>query len=230
VVLSAKGDAEGAFEQLREAVRLDPEDVRPRRNFARLCSAKGKLEEAGRLWREILRMEPHSSEAADALGAVLEQQGQMPAAVGFYRQAIEADPRNIESRKHLALALLAAGQTGEAVAQWREMLRLQPDDIVALNALAWIEATSGDSRFRNGKEAVALAQKAVQLLPDKSPDLLDTLAAAYAENGQFAEAAATASAAVKLAETAQNNDLAEKLRARIRCYESKTPYRENPSR
>ncbi len=61
-------------------------------------------------------------------------------------------------------------------------------DKSALNALAWLLATCPESEIRNGPKAVAHALKACALDEWKSPELLDTLAAAYAEAGNFAEA------------------------------------------
>ncbi len=56
-------------------------------------------------------------------------------------------------------------------------------------ARAWIWATCPDSRYRDGKQAVESATRACELTGWKSPDELDTLAAAYAESGDFTAAA-----------------------------------------
>ena len=57
-----------------------------------------------------------------------------------------------------------------------------------MNNLAYLLATTADSKVRNPKEAVAMAQKAVDAEPDQ-PAYLDTLAAAYFEAGQPDKAA-----------------------------------------
>ncbi len=63
-----------------------------------------------------------------------------------------------------------------------------PDNHEAYNALAWIHATSSNAAIRNGDEAVALATKACELTGFKKAEALDTLAAAYAEQGNFKKA------------------------------------------
>src|SRR5260370_17704545 len=84
------------------------------------------------------------------------------------------------------------GEISDAIAAWKQTLHFDSDNIEALNALAWARATCVDPELRDGKEAVALAQRAVRLSRDENPVLLRTLAAAYAENGQFSEAVSTA--------------------------------------
>ena len=69
---------------------------------------------------------------------------------------------------------------------------LQPNDAPALRRAAWVLATSPDATIRNGGEALAFAVRAVELSGGKDARMLDTLAAAYAEKGQFADAALTA--------------------------------------
>lgn len=54
------------------------------------------------------------------------------------------------------------------------------------DSFAWILATTEDPKVRDGKKAVRLAKKAVEI--DRSAMNLDTLAAAYAETGDFRKA------------------------------------------
>ena len=65
----------------------------------------------------------------------------------------------------------------------------------SLNNVAWIRAAHPLSQYRNGRAAVELAERAKSLGPVDS-NLLDTLAAAYAECGQFDDAKAAAKQAI----------------------------------
>ena len=67
----------------------------------------------------------------------------------------------------------------------------EQDQWSAQNALAWILSTSADPNIRNGNEAVQWAQKAIDNEGNSSVDILDTLAAAYAEKGDFLMAVTT---------------------------------------
>ena len=57
---------------------------------------------------------------------------------------------------------------------------------------AWLLATSPESSSSSGAEAVQLAQRAVELSDGDEPTYLDTLAAACARVGRFADAVKTA--------------------------------------
>jgi len=70
-------------------------------------------------------------------------------------------------------------------------------DAPSMNNLASLLAMSTDPKIRNPKEAVSLAQKAVEMESD-NPTYLDTLAAAYFEAGQREKAAETERRALTL--------------------------------
>ena len=82
--------------------------------------------------------------------------------------------------------------------------------------------------MRNGREAVELAQRACKLTDDKQPQLLGTLAAAYAEAGRFPEAVATAEKAAALAEEGKQTELAARNKALAERYRSGQPARDVP--
>lgn len=96
-------------------------------------------------------------------------------------------------------------------------------DIQALNGLAWLLATCANPAVRDGDTAVKLAQTAVAATNRKDPTILDTLAAAYAETGQFTNAVSAQKAALVLL---QDETTKRVYTNRLRLYESTTPYRE----
>jgi hypothetical protein len=75
---------------------------------------------------------------------------------------------------------------------------------------------------------VELTQQAEQLAGGESPQLLDTLAAAYAEAGRYPEAVEAARRALNLPATQNNQPLAEAIQARLKLYETGSPYHEKP--
>ena len=80
--------------------------------------------------------------------------------------------------------------------------------------------------MRNGKEAVALALKAAELTRYQEPSVLATLAAAYAETGDFTQAAETARKAAQLAEDTQQGEIASVIRDQLDGYLKNQPYRD----
>jgi hypothetical protein len=113
-----------------------------------------------------------------------------------------SSPENpeLKMRMELAIQLDKAGKFAEAIQEYREAARLYPNDPMALNNLAWSLAANPRRELRNGKEAVRLASKAVELTGWQQPTFIGTLAAAYAEDGQFAKA-------VEMAEKARDMHL-----------------------
>jgi hypothetical protein len=92
------------------------------------------------------------------------------------------------------------------------------------NNLAWALATCPDASLRNGAKAVRLAREANQLSGGKNPLILRTLAAACAENGQFAEAVVTAGLALQQAAIQHNTALVNSLETQSKFYEAGQPF------
>ena len=118
------------------------------------------------------------------------------------------------------------GQPRDGLAEWREGLRRQPDSVQILTDAAWLLATARDGSLRNGAEAVTLAQHAVELTGSRQPEILGTLAAAYAETGQFAQAIETEQRAATLAGQEGNQALAHALNDRLELLQAHAPIRQ----
>ena len=119
-------------------------------------------------------------------------------------------------------ALLALGRRAEAVADYQKALELRPKDPLILNNLALDLATAPEDKVRNGKRAVELATQAAALTEYKQDYILSTLAAAYAESGDFETAEKWSAKAVELA-TKQHSDA---LKKELESYKARKPWRE----
>ena len=96
------------------------------------------------------------------------------------------------------------------------------------NSLARLLATCPQEGLRDGTEAVELAERACELTGQRVPEILDTLAAAYAETGQFDRAVETAERAVELALQRGNAEFADQVKHRLQLYRAQQPYRAPP--
>jgi len=197
-----------------------------RTNLAVALAKVGKLDEALGQLRKALEADAGYAPTHYNLGLVFSRRGDAQGAIGEWRRALELDPKYAEAQQSLGDALDAQGRTAEALTHWREGIRLQPNDAPALRRAAWVMATSPDAAIRNGGEAVAFAVRAVELCGGKDARMLDTLAAAYAEKGQFADAALTARRALALAAQENRPALADEIRSRIALYEADRPFRD----
>jgi hypothetical protein len=97
-----------------------------------------------------------------------------------------------------------------------------------LNNQAWTFATSPAANIRNGTRAVALAERACELTHYQKTIYVGTLAAAYAEAGQFDEAMAAAEKACTLAEKSGEPNLLQRNRELLALYRRHQPYHETP--
>ena len=99
----------------------------------------------------------------------------------------------------MASAYAQAGRAREAVAELDALLRARPDSPALEVALAWLLATADDAQVRDGARALQLAEDADRRTNHDDPDVLNALAAAYAETGRFSEAVDTAERALAAA-------------------------------
>lgn len=194
--------------------------------LADFLQAQGRLDEARVHYQEGLAEMPYSALAHNNLGNNYSMQHNWEAARQEYERALKDNPRCAEAHNNFGTLLMINGNAQDALAHWEEAVRLRPDWVEPLNNLAWSRATHPDSRFRNGSEAVILAQKAVQLSRSKDPQHLDTLAAAYAENGMFDDAIRTAQTALTLGAGSTNASLSGAIREHLALYEQRKPFRE----
>ena len=105
----------------------------------------------------------------------------------------------------------SAGKTKEAVR--------------AYNFIGWAFAMSPKDNLLDPEAAIAFAKHAVEITKEQDPSALDTLAAAQAANGKYKEAAQTAQAAIKLANSQDNKPLADAISERLQLYQKEKPYR-----
>jgi Flp pilus assembly protein TadD len=121
-------------------------------------------------------------------------------------------PMKSEVAMHLQLAgqLAGEGKIEAAIQNYRQALAVDSNNPEILNNLALILATANKPELRDGQEAVRLATKAVELTGSREPIMIGTLAAAYAETGQFTNAVEMANTAVVLAALTGQEDVVAK--------------------
>jgi tetratricopeptide (TPR) repeat protein len=224
-VFSRSGRLDDALAEFRQALAIQP--VYPDANVhcGLLLLKKGLTDEAIAEFQKALDIEPEHAHAHSNLGYVLALRGRSDEAMEHCRKALEVWPECTDAHHNLSVLLAEQGKWLESLAQSREALRYCPQSISFLNATARTLATCPDAQVRNGAESVTLAERAIALSPIEDPDLLDTLAAAYAEAGRFDEAVQTAARALKLASAEKQNALADAVRERLKLYRARKPFR-----
>jgi TPR repeat protein len=94
----------------------------------------------------------------------------------------------------------------------------------AANGLAWSLAVNHDATLRDGKEAVSWANKACEATEFKDSSRIDTLAAAYAEAGDFAQAIKYQQMALERTEA--KSEARTRMQDRLKLYQQGLPFYE----
>lgn len=239
-----KHEYDQAIADFGEAIRLDPKNGTPYHNRARVFRDLKDYDRALADFDMAIRLKGPSETTrvmsdTDLAGADSSQminslslayftrgytwlaKGDFEKALADYDEAIRRDARH-EKPRLFRRELLAKMQAWDKLAaDCQEALTRDAKDANALNALARLRATCPDETFRNGQEAVELAQKASDLRQGKDAGSLDTLAAAYAEAGDFDQAIATQQKAIS---QAKGNVIGE-FEARLKLYRDRQPFR-----
>jgi Flp pilus assembly protein TadD len=215
-----------AVRHFEDTLKLNPSDADAHDRLGAALAQQGQTAQAVRYFEQALRLNPRLAQAHAHLGVAQLRLGRADAAVASLSRAVQLQPTSAASHDNLGLALAAVGRPHDAAVHYETALRLDPANVAATNHLARLLATCPDDGVRNGARAVALAEPACRLTGGRNAGLLDTLAAAYAEAGQFDEAVATAEQAAAVATEAGRPDLADMYRARGKHYQEHRPLRD----
>jgi tetratricopeptide (TPR) repeat protein len=228
ILLTRQGETAEAIEQYRKAIALKPDREEFYNNLGNLLAKQNQTGEAIEQFQKAIEVAPDNAKVRINLANILTAQGRWNEAIEQYQQALKQMPDSIHAHNQLGLLLQKRGEFKAAIAQFQKVLELDPRHVTAYNNLAWLLATCPENSSRDGKKAVDLAQQAVQLSVGNSPEILDTLAAAYAEAGRFPKAIETARQALDLSTAQNNKPLAEVIQNQILLFEANSPYREKP--
>jgi tetratricopeptide (TPR) repeat protein len=185
-----------------------------------LFCKKGAYREALADFEAALRLQPRSASLHLRRGDLRFRLGADERALADYDQALQLQPQSAAAYQRRAAVYGRQRQYERSLADYREAIRLDSRSADAHEGLAWLQATCPEPPLRNGQEAIAHAIRAEQL-GGKEVRFVNTLAAAYAESGQFAEAARFQEQALALAPDEQKAE----LDLRLKLYRVKKAYR-----
>jgi len=248
VQLSDKKQYDVAVPAWEKAVSLDPDDARAHNNLGIALAGAGKMSAAVEEYRKSLALNAHSSQTENNLGSALAEEGNLEEARQHFETALGINPDNASAEVNLGNALSAeGGHTQEAIELLTKGLETAPNSPDGQNGLGVALAHEGnleeatphllkavelapqDAGYRYNLGRVLAAQsrfaeglpqfeEAARLTNRQDPAVLQMLAAMESETGQFANAAATAQAALVLARQQQNGVLATSLEANLARY------------
>jgi tetratricopeptide (TPR) repeat protein len=224
------GEKAKALTDVEKILTIKPGDPKTMRMRALLLADLGKGDAAVEELQNLHKANPEDSSTMLLLGMVYMNMKKFDKAIEAYSAVLADHPDDVDAMRGRADAYLNAGRRTDAMPDYEQALKLQPHDVSLLNNFAWLLATAPEDKLRDGHRAVVLAKDACRQTDYKADYILSTLAAAYAETGDFDSARKYAAQAVeaKPSENAEPNRKDE-LKKELESYKANKPWREDLS-
>ncbi|MCM2371564.1 tetratricopeptide repeat protein [Aporhodopirellula aestuarii] len=229
-VKSAKRDLKAATDIAPQVEQIDQAIIV--RCF--IAIEEGRMADAINDMQILIERNPNDTFRQLQLASLYLQDDRPRKAIEVLTRVLESDPSNAAVLRSRADAYLAVGEHRNAITDYEKALKAigKDDDqenksILSgiLNNLAWVLATSPQDGIRDGKRSVELGLRAVELTEEKEAHILSTLAAGYAESGDFENAILWSEKAVKQG-TIEENEQLEQLKEELDSYRKNEPWRE----
>ena len=217
-----KGDNEKALADADRALELRPNLPVAVRTRALLLAESQRFDEAVVELEKLNKLDPKDALTLLQLATLYGAQKKTAKAIETYTTLLAQEPDVWQALRGRGDAYLNMGRQAEAIADYEKALELEPKEHGILNNLAWVLATSPDEKLRDGARAITLATEACELTEYKMPHILSTLAAAYAETGDFDSAVKWSTKAVETGDPQHG----EALKKELESYNAKKPWRE----
>jgi len=194
------------------------------------------------LWNRSIRHWPLSARALTNRGNLHARDGRFDLAIQDYDRALKLIPDHVHALHTRAMILDRSGRHKQALAGYARTVevtrqqRASGNSLVAAHVLdhleseafngwAWILATNRDDKVRDGPKAVRLARQALALAKQNNSHVLDTLAAALAEVGQYGQAVVFAKKAMDAVQAGPSRaKLRDEYGGRLKAYQANKPH------
>jgi tetratricopeptide (TPR) repeat protein len=221
VLLAGNGQFEKAFNDFTQTTQIHPQFAKAYSNRAALFVVAGDVQAAIQDYTQAIELDPELTVAYRGLGRACHLNGQLDVALRHYNEAIKLAPNDTYAIVSRADVLTDLGRYAEAAADYERAIEFDPKSDRAQSGSAWLLATCPDDAVRNPALALERAETAIKLTNDEDAAGLDTLAAAQANNGEFAAAAISMHKALELAAPGEKEAYVE----RLALYQQEKPYR-----
>ena len=213
-----------AESHLYRAAQLDSSLLPASLCLAAIRLQQNRLDEASTLYRRVLAAQPVNRQAQVGLADTAMLSGKTSEAISAYRAALQTNPVSPSASQNLASALWSVGNHRESLGVLNRGLAASPQDRELQIQLAWRLATAPEPTLRDGPRALSLALSAGMTPP--SLEDLDTLAAAYAELGQFEKASQTIQTGLAQPQARINTTRAAAMQERLSQYQNGRAFRQ----
>ncbi len=224
--IEALGRREEALQHYQEGIRIKPKSPQGYNNLANVLDDLGRFDEAVAAYEHALKLRPNVALVHNNLGVTLARQRRYEEARTNFQRSIELKPRDAQGYYLMGTLHLRMGDARSAIPAFQAALACNPNHFKSLVYLARVLAANEDAAVRNGAEAAALAERAMDLSGGVLPAVLDTLAMAYAEVGRFDDAVKSEQTAAELLKTSKDSIAISEAAQRLALYQARRPFRE----
>lgn len=228
----ARGDVKSAKRDLREAIRVSPQvadSVAAVRVRCYIAAEEGRMADAINDMKLLASNAPEDPFWQLQLANLYLQDKRPREAIEIATSIIDRDAKNVSALRLRADTLLGMGDHSGAIKDYQKALEFGIEESTqrsgVLNNLAWVLATSPKDDVRDGDLAIKFGTEAAELTEFKEPHILSTLAAAYAEKGNFEDAKKWSTKAVEIGREEKHEQI-EQLELELKSYEEGKPWRE----
>ncbi|HVI79363.1 MAG TPA: tetratricopeptide repeat protein [Candidatus Acidoferrum sp.] len=169
---------------------------------------KGDVAGAKRSVDAVLQLDPTFWPALYVRAQIYSHEGKYDLALKDCNEALRHDRSVVEAALLRANINARLGKHAEALKEYNYLISLHPRNVTLARVMsdrAWFRATCPNASFRNGQQAVKDAKAACSIMTWKDESMIDTLAAAYAETGDFNSAIQYVSQALAVKGISPNN-------------------------
>ncbi|UZP68010.1 tetratricopeptide repeat protein [Desulfovibrio mangrovi] len=190
--------------------------------------ALDRYEEALSDFSRAIAIDPAFEEALVNRGNVLRAFKRYDESLADFASGIALHPKSVKLLVGRAYTLSAMSQYHAAAADMAAAYSQGNVDPYILNEYAWFLATCPDAGVRDGARAVKMAKEAIELSAGPIPGYFDTLAAAFAESGEYIKAVEAQRQAIFIGQQAGlPRAQLEEWASRLEGYSQGVPYRNN---
>ena len=174
---------------------------------------------------KIRRQNPDDEGVTSQLAYVMAQNDDFTGGMAKIDLLLETHPDSLPLLRGKADIYLLFGRWQDAAAVYEKIVADHPQDSGSLNNYAWLLATCPEDDVRDGAKALDLATRAAETTRFRETYILSTLAAAYAETGDFENARKYAQMGTDLAEK-EKDERVDEFRKELESYQNEKPWRE----
>lgn len=180
-----------AIKYLTRASELDPEDASILAHMADAHLCLKEYDQGIRVATIALKRDPSCHTAYQVRARAHLYKKDYDKAIADANRALALSTTNKHAQTSLNLRMLIyqeMSEYGKVLVDLQRMVRMTPENPYAVNSLAWFLVSCEDAQYRDPARGLKLALQLPKLMETVMPVGLDTLAAAYAANGNFAKA------------------------------------------